>query len=314
MTRIRPRRMLLWALLALLWAPGVQAQSQGDMNYPLVYENTSGSVVFIAAFIDETSGKQGTGFLLTSDGYLLTNRHVVWDETQNKPAGRMLVFLKPEKLTGRSADDLVHRLDARFIAASETLDLALLKIDSPKPLKPLIFAPKDGVRVGESTAAIGHPVGGVRWSLTTGRISGMSEDHGGVAGRAMIQMETPLNPGNSGGPLLNAAGQVVGVNTATVRKGSGDVVIEGINFAVNGDTARRWAESVLPAQATRKPQAATASAPLAPKKGQSVANPPDTRPGRVYGPDDLEKMLDQMIDDMQAEIEQRRKDMKPRGF
>jgi serine protease Do len=307
--------MLAFAAALLLAGLLLSAPAQAeDMNYALVYEQAAPSVVFVASFIDESTGKQGSGFVITPDGYILTNRHVIWDDAQKKPAARILVFLRPEKITGRSADDLVHRMDAKLIASDDTLDLALLKIDTGKTLKTLVFSPQDAVKIGLATAAIGHPVGGVRWSLTTGRISGQAEDHAGIVGRRMIQMETPLNPGNSGGPLLNAAGQVLGVNTATLREGPGGVVVEGINFAISGDAARTWVESVMPPAVRQKPKVAKSSEPLKPKQGQKVAAPKETTPGTVYEPDDMQKMVEQMANDIEAEFEQRRKQLQQQGF
>lgn len=314
----------------------------GEMDYAAVYQKTSGSVVLVAAYADNGNSKQGSGFIISADGLVVTNSHVIYFDEAKKAALRIVIYLKPDKISGRAGDDLTLRYDARLLDYSNELDLALLKIsDPPKNLKVLDFADPEKTVVGLATAAIGHPVGGTRWSLTTGRISGNISDFNNVAGRNMIQMENSLNPGNSGGPLINAEGRVIGVNTATMRKGPDGFVLEGINFAISGDTAMNWLEKekvqINPVKRNNKQdqpvmvkekKAFSSSEKMGdnlldrqrPEK-KPVKNPvkklrkqdnkkekkPEVKPGKVFTPNDIEKMMDKMVDDMEEEFKQHKK-------
>src|SRR5437764_1171737 len=101
------------------------------------------------------------------------------------------------------------------------------------------------VGVGEATAAIGHPEHGAKWSLTTGRIGGEWANFEGVTGKDVYQMETSVNRGNSGGPLLDGNGYMVGINTAIARRSEDGLAITGINFAIKSSVVRRWLGETL---------------------------------------------------------------------
>lgn len=304
---MRMKVSLMMMLLSLLLSLPAAA---GEMDYAAVYAAASPSVVYIASFIDESAGKQGSGFFVSND-LVLTNRHVIWDDQQKKAAGRILVFIKPAKVSGRSQDDLVHRYDATLVDQDETLDLALLKIGKlDKEVTPLSFAPQETVKVGIPAAAIGHPAGGTRWSLTTGRISGNMADFDGVAGRNMIQMETALNPGNSGGPLLDAKGQVIGVNTAVQRNTPGGIVLEGLNFALTGEAALSWLKGKLPA-----PKLVAATAEARPLTAKTKGKAPEIKTGDVLTPAQLDRMLEEELEAIEDEFKVRKKRMKDmQGF
>jgi S1-C subfamily serine protease len=163
----------------------------------------------------------GTGIVLTADGYALTNRHVVEGS---------------QSLTATMADGTEY--PATVVTVSDTQDLALVKIDATG-LKPATIGDSAGIQVGQTAIAIGSPLGTYTETVTKGIVSALDrtitvqDDQTGqpVTLKGLIQTDAAINPGNSGGPLLNAEGQVVGVNTATASSA------EGIGFAIPIDEA-----------------------------------------------------------------------------
>ena len=156
-------------------------------------------------------GSGGTGSIIQSDGLVLTNAHVAIEEQTGKPFARLSVFLKPPRVTGESKSDLSRMVRAKVVAYSQPLDLALLKLDGVTEALSVVDVSESGrARIGDRVVAIGHPEQGGLWTLTTGVISAEVDNFNGVKGKHVFQTETGLNRGNSGGPLLDGEGRMIG--------------------------------------------------------------------------------------------------------
>ncbi len=167
----------------------------------------------------------GSGFLISPDGYIVTNHHVAGNVT------KVTVSLTDGKT-----------LDAELIGADKATDLALLKISPDRPLEHLRFSESPEPIVGEWAIALGNPFGlfeAAAPSVTVGVVSAAERDLGSKDGRIyhdMIQTDAAINRGNSGGPLINALGEVIGVNAAIYSESGGSV---GLGFAVPAAKAQR---------------------------------------------------------------------------
>ncbi len=160
------------------------------------------------------SKDQGSGFLISSDGKILTNNHVVADEQQ------LEVTLSDQS-----------RYKARLLSRDEANDLALLQITPRGKLPTLRLGDSDALQVGQKVLAIGNPFG-LEGTLTTGIVSSLGRSIRGENDRTLeglIQTDAAINPGNSGGPLLDSSGNVVGINTAILGPNGGNI---GIGFAM----------------------------------------------------------------------------------
>lgn len=342
MTTTRRTRWLSVTLLALgllagrEWGSGAQESEATEFDPQVIYANSSQSVVFVLGTAEDKQ-MAGTGSIIHREGFVLTNAHVVIDKDTNAPYAQFWVFLKPERLTGNSQKDLTRRVKAQLVAADRELDLAVLKLEQlPQPMSIMPFGDSDRVQIGDRVAAIGHPEQGGLWSLTTGVISASVDDYNHVAGKHMFQTEASLNRGNSGGPLVNADGQQVGINTAIARKAKDGLAITSVNFSVKSGVARTWlaqqgvqiavaAPMARPAPSVAKQAEtvvtrATPPAGPAPQVAKPVPQPSAPKPKveplpppRPFNMDQLvkglahvEQDLEQQMEQMEAEIKKRR--------
>lgn len=207
-----------------------------------VYQKASKSVVLILCSSPSGTGELGTGSVVdAARRRILTNAHVVIQDSTRKPWSRVSVYFKPAKMTGDTKRDLVEPVSGKVLAWDSGLDLALVEVDRlPEGTAALTLGHPDSVSVGDRVAAIGHPEQGGLWTLTTGVISTVLADLGGVKGKDAFQTDTSINRGNSGGPLLDASARMVGVNTLMSRKAADGLAITSVNFAVKADVAKRW--------------------------------------------------------------------------
>ncbi|WP_454084085.1 trypsin-like peptidase domain-containing protein [Georgenia sp. Marseille-Q6866] len=193
------------------------------------------STVFIEVFGGDTASS-GSGMVLREDGYLVTNNHVIDAATDD--GGTVVVTLAdgtqlPAEIVGRTAD----------------YDLAVLKVDQDG-LTPLPLADSDAVVVGDPVVAVGAPLG-LEGTVTSGIISALNRpvQAGGSGDSASfinaIQTDAAINPGNSGGPLINTAGEVIGINTAIAQAGGQQTGSIGLGFSIPSNQVRRTAEQII---------------------------------------------------------------------
>jgi putative serine protease PepD len=199
---------------------------------------------------------EGTGVIIRSDGMILTNNHVVADAAGG---GQISVKFNDGK-----------KVAAQVVGTDPATDLAVIKASGVSGLKPVTFGNSDQLQVGDPVVAIGSPLG-LEGSVTSGIISALhrtlsesgsdqqqqqpgipgfgqqQQQGGGSAGTAIgdaIQTDAAINPGNSGGPLVNASGQVIGINTAIATSGGGNGNI-GVGFAIPIDTAKQVSDQLI---------------------------------------------------------------------
>ncbi len=208
-----------------------------------VYRKVVPTVVLLVSMEPNSKTRsKGTGSMVT-DRHVLTNAHVVLGDS-GRPIDKTLVFYSFENPNDGIEQNFRKGRQAKVRHYSDRLDLALLEVEDPPNVTPLGLGPADSVQIGDPVLAIGHPENGGLWSLTSGRIGAKILNAEGVRGNHTFQTEASLNRGNSGGPLLNEDGQMIGVNTRIARKASDGLAITGINFAVQSDVAREWLQSV----------------------------------------------------------------------
>ena len=165
----------------------------------------------------------GTGFIITDDGYIVTNAHVVYDEDYGEAVEVTVLF----------SDETEH--EASIIAFDPETDIAVLKVDETK-LTPAILGDSDELRVGELVIAVGNPLGfDLFGTVTCGIVSALNRKINiNEKKMNLIQTDAAINNGNSGGPLLNSCGQVIGINSAKMSSSysNGSATIEGLCFAI----------------------------------------------------------------------------------
>lgn len=289
-----------------------------------IYQRAAPAVAFILCSGEDGNGEIGTGSLIDQSGRILTNAHVVIRDSTRKPWPSVRVYFKPKKMSGDAKRDLLDPVEGRVTAWDPALDLAVIEIAPPEGRLPLALGDPDRIEIGERVAAIGHPEQGGLWTLTTGVVSTLAADLGGVKGKDAFQTDASINRGNSGGPLLDAEGRIVGVNTLMSRKASDGLAITAVNFAVRSDVARRWLASraglalsygrgtTLPAPDPSVPVARPlpAAAPAAPAAPSVAAPRSVVTEGRPYDHDRLIeeqiKELEDLESEMREEVRKRR--------
>jgi putative serine protease PepD len=222
---------------------------EGALTASAIYTRSKDSVAYITSQIPASASATtadgfgqgggggaetatGSGFVVSADGYVVTNDHVIDGATSVK------VKIGDGK-----------ELAAKVVGTDPSTDLALLKVSTATALKPLALADSGDVQVGAATYAIGNPYGLDR-TLTTGVVSALHrsiQSPNGYAIGGVLQTDAALNPGNSGGPLLDAEGHVIGVNSQIAASSTSDGSTggnTGVGFAVPSDTVTRVIQSL----------------------------------------------------------------------
>ena len=210
---------------------GLQIERQpttGELSAKDVFKNVAPSVVGVITSVSGSGESQGSGIIATTDGYIITNAHVV-NNSKNYSIKVILFDKKQYKGT--------------VVGFDKTTDIAVIKIDA-KGLTPAKFGNADSLSVGDNVLAIGNP-GGIEFasSLTRGIVSALNRTVGAysASGMTYIQTDAAINPGNSGGALVNMYGQVVGINSIKVTLTG----FEGMGFAIPISKANGIIDSLI---------------------------------------------------------------------
>ena len=218
------------------------ASRKNAMSVPDIVENSMPSVVGVSATFEYTQQSidiwgfgtpsnqtreikgTGTGIIMTDDGYIITNAHVVYDTSEYNcgDAKSVSVVLSDET-----------EYEAKVMGRDVETDIAVLKIDA-KNLKAAEFGDSNDLKVGELVIAIGNPLGFELFgSVTSGIVSAIDREITvNEKQMKLIQTDAAINSGNSGGPLLNSCGQVIGINSSKISSSYGSASIEGLGFAI----------------------------------------------------------------------------------
>ena len=222
--------------------PSPNARTEDERNTIAIFREVAPSTVFVTQtrvvvdFLgdsEEVPAGAGSGFIWDTAGHIVTNFHVV-----QKAQSLKVTFINQQVY------------DARLVGVEPRKDIAVLKVNAPAELLKPIHVPQSLVLdVGQKTVAIGAPFG-LDHTLTTGVISALGRQQRGIGGvtiRDMIQTDAAINPGNSGGPLLDSAGQLIGMNTMIFSAGSarGEGQSAGIGFAVPVSSIARVVPQII---------------------------------------------------------------------
>jgi serine protease Do len=237
------RTRLALAVLALTMVPEATAQTRTLAEYSGALQelthSASPAVVQImartlapvgkdelqrAGFVTEQEAT-GSGVIVDSEGYILTNAHVV------RNARRIEVKLL--RADGNGEEPHAHRVPAKLVGLDRQVDIAVLKIEA-QHLPTLAFADSDQLRQGQLVLALGSPLG-LQNSLSHGVVSATARQLDAESPMIYIQTDAPINPGNSGGPLLDIEGRIAGINTMIMSESGGN---EGIGFAIPANLAK----------------------------------------------------------------------------
>jgi hypothetical protein len=200
-----------------------------------LFKELASSVVLIGTLAAKSDmSSLGSGFIIDADGSIITNWHVV------EHAEKMIAYLQPPL-----GEPPTEGFYLELIRKDPVRDLAVVRIISPPgDLNVAKFAESDAVEIGQDVHSIGHPKGEF-WSFTSGRVSNLHKNYKwGESNQAtVIQTQAPINPGNSGGPLLNDAGEIIGVNSFRHQEA------QGLNYAVAASEVLKFLKSNAAAQA-----------------------------------------------------------------
>ena len=183
----------------------------------------------------------GSGIVMSSDGYIITNAHVIYDTESQYQMG------KAKSVSVVMGENHDEEYEAQIVGYDVQTDLAVLKIDA-EGLTPAEFGNSDNLEVGELVVAIGNPLGFELYGTTTcGIVSAMNREVELDDGRKMtlIQTDAAINSGNSGGPLLNAYGQVIGINSMKMGSQYSGTTVEGLGFAIPIADAKDVIDSLI---------------------------------------------------------------------
>ena len=207
-----------------------------------------GQQTFFGPSGDQTS--TGSGIFISKDGYILTNNHVIEGASQYQ-----VVY----------ADGTQH--DATLVGTDQYSDLAVLKVKDSVPAVATL-GNSDALNPGETVIAIGSPLGDFKNTVTEGVVSatGRSIDTGqGYSIDGLIQTDAAINQGNSGGPLVNLAGEVIAINTLIIRNSGTGTVTEGLGFAIPINTARAVSEQIVQKGYVSRPDLGITYQPISPR-------------------------------------------------
>ncbi|MEZ4570587.1 MAG: trypsin-like peptidase domain-containing protein [Thermomicrobiales bacterium] len=209
--------------------------NDGDASPADIYEQVSPAVVTVINEVQYAGGMfsesgilpagAGTGFIISEDGYIVTNNHVV-----DGSDGLRIIFTDGTTVEGT------------LIGTDERTDLAVIKIEGEVP-GVVSLGDSDALRPGEEVIAIGSALGDYTSTVTAGVVSGLGRQLDDLDN--LVQHDAPINPGNSGGPLLNMHGEVVGVNTAVIRNAQNGVAAEGLAFAIPSNTVDKIVGQII---------------------------------------------------------------------
>jgi len=242
--------------------PAYDAEEQNNISVykkvlPSVVNITSTTVAFDFFYGAVPQQGQGSGFILDKQGHILTNNHVIGDNSQSVEV--------------QLADK--HKYKAQVVAVDKSHDLALLQITAPD-LQPVELADSRNLQVGQKVFAIGNPFG-LSGTMTQGIISAMRSvrgPNGNLIDNA-IQTDAAINPGNSGGPLMNMHGQVIGINTMIASNNADQSA--GIGFAIPINTARAVLDDLSKYGHVRRPSLGILPLEIGPDLADQIGLPAD---------------------------------------
>ena len=221
---------VILVLLIGFWSTNTYSVTEDEKNNIAVYEKVADGVVNVTStavqmdffFKPFPTQGSGSGSIIDARGHVLTNHHVV---------------ANAQKLEVTLADG--SKWPAKLVGSDPDNDLAVIKIEAPREkLKVIPMGDSKNLRIGQKVLAIGNPFGFER-TLTTGVISSLGRTIRSEVGTLIedvIQTDAAINPGNSGGPLLNSAGEIIGINSAIISPSGGNV---GIGFAIPVNTVKQ---------------------------------------------------------------------------